>query len=125
MTIEAYEHEKALLLDKKSEAEGRLVAVKDAVARAKRNYEATGIRADWLWLSNQEKYARRLGHASQELQRQLTVLKSQYQKEQRKDLVESLREVLLETMPEEVVAEIFRKAAERSQSKSASLTLSQ
>lgn len=115
MTAKEYQQKRQELLDKKLEVEQRLLTVKEAVTKAKREFGATGKRADPLWLTNQESYIRRLGSAAQELQRQLGALKEEQRAllSEQKRFEEFVHEVLIEQMSAEQVAAIFREARRR------------
>lgn len=113
MNTDQYQQKRQELLNTKYEVEQRLLAVKEAVTKAKREFAATGKRADSDWLTSQETYIRRLGSSAQELQRQLGELKAQRANTAQQGYDQFVHEVMLERMSAEEVADIFREARRR------------
>lgn len=115
MNVEDYEKKRAQILEKKMEVDQRMISVKEGLVTARREFAATGKAASRNWLTEQETYLRRLGFASQELQRQLAEVKVEQRKftESLSPFEHFLHEVLLEQMTREEVAEIFREARRR------------
>lgn len=115
MTSDQYQQKRRDLLDKKFEVEARLASTKEAITKAKRHFAATRVRADSDWLTRQEAYARRLGVAAQELQRQLGDLKTEFHHaiHDQSAFEHFLHQLLCERMPLEEVTNIFAEARHR------------
>jgi hypothetical protein len=115
MTLEEFEKQRMNLLNKKIEVDTRLAAIKDIISQAHRDHAPTGQRSNVQWLNGQERYAKRLKVASQEIQRQLGELNAERKRHnlQQLGIDHFLHDVMLERLPKEQVALIFSEAIRR------------
>jgi len=109
MTPQGYGRHKDQLLKDKADCDAESATLKIEVAAAKRNFNATGQRADVKWLCESEARLVVLKGRSQELQRQIATLNANARGTEI-GLDHFVHEVLLEQMSREEVTTIFKDA---------------
>jgi hypothetical protein len=107
MTPIGFQRHKDQLLRDKADCDNEMASVKNEITAAKRNYRATGQRAAPEWLAAKEARLAQLKAGSQDFQRQLASLNVHANQP---DLAHFVHDILLEQMPREEVALIFKEA---------------
>jgi hypothetical protein len=115
--MEDLEQQREAILAKKLEVDAKLSTAKAALSEARRKFRLDGVPASRDWFSTQEKYIRRLGFASQELQRQVGQLKLAIKQRNvaKKGLETFLLEVVRERVGEDLAHQLWGEAVRRRQ----------